>query len=174
MYDGFLRRLGDPEVGELHAAIGGHHDVLGLHVTVDDAGRLGAHQSGENAFEDARELRGAERAHVRAQRAAGEVLHHDVGHAIVLEVLVDRDDVRIAQRAGQPRLAQETLSEIGRRRVRDDQLLQRDAPVQVDLAREIHDRGSSTADFGTDLVVADDPSTGAVRHRRVSAASRRL
>ena len=38
-----------------------------------------------------------------AQRATLEVLHRDVGGALVLEVLVDGDDVGVVERARDPR-----------------------------------------------------------------------
>ena len=73
----------------------------------------------------------------------------------MLEVLVDRDHVRVGERARQPRLAQEAL---GVRRVvaaERAQLLERDQPLQVGLAREMHDRHAALAQDAQHLVAAD-------------------
>ena len=43
--------------------------------------------------------------------AAGDVAHRDVELALVLAGVVDRDDVRMVERGGELRLAQEALSE---------------------------------------------------------------
>ena len=149
------RRLGDPEVGDLHAPVRAHQHVLGLEVPVHDPGLLGGRQPRQHALEHARDLRQVELADERPQRPALDVLHRQVRDALVLEVLVDRDHVRVGERARQPRLAQEAL---GVRRVlpaERAQLLERDQPLQVGLAREMHDRHAALAQDAQHLVAAD-------------------
>ena len=68
---------------------------------MDDASPLGMGEPGEQPFEHPADLRQVETADQRSQRAALEVLHRDERCALVLEVLVHRDDVRVAQRAGE-------------------------------------------------------------------------
>ena len=62
-----LRRLRDPEVGDLDRAVLGHHQVLGLEVAVHDRALLGRAEAGEHALEHAADLR---QAHVRRRTAA--------------------------------------------------------------------------------------------------------
>ena len=53
-----------------------------------------------------------------AQRAAGDQLHHQEEAAGLLADVVDRDDVRVVERGGGARLAQEALARLRRRRAR--------------------------------------------------------
>ena len=149
------RRLGDAEVGDLHAPVRGDHQVLGLEVAVDDAVLLRVGEPGEQALEHAADLRQGHLADVRAQRAALDVLHRDVRRAVVLEVVVHGDDVRMAQRAGHARLAQEALGERRVGGVEGAQLLERDEAVQVGLARQVHERHAAAPQLAQDLVSAD-------------------
>ena len=100
----------------------------------------------------------------RPQRAALDVLHRDVRRALVLEVVVDGDDVRVAERPGHPRLAQEPLGERLVREWSDASSLSATMPVEIGLAREV-DRGhAAAADLLQDLVAADPLQDQ--RHRR--------
>jgi hypothetical protein len=96
-----------------------------LAVAMDDSARLGVLEPCEQAFEHARDLRKGQGAHVRAERAALDVFHRDVRGALVLQVLVHRDDVRVVEGGGDPRLADEALEERMIGRVGDGELLQR-------------------------------------------------
>ena len=87
--------------------------VLGLEVAVGDAVALRVREPGEHALEHAEHLRQLERADQRPQRAAGDVLHRDVGHAVVLEEVEQRDDVRVVERGGEPRLATKRCASVG-------------------------------------------------------------
>jgi len=122
---------------------------------VHDAVRLRVGQPGEQALEHAADLRQRELADVRAQRAALDVLHRDVRRAVVVEVVVDRDDVRVRERARDARLAQEALGERGVRRVEGAQLLERHEAVEVGLAREVDHRHAAATHLAQDLVATD-------------------
>ncbi len=67
----------------------------------------------------------------------------------------------MVQRAGQPRLAQETMRELTGVRVEARELLERDLTVEVWLPSGINDRHSSAPDFAEDLVPADHSNLGA-------------
>ncbi len=110
---------------------------------------------GEQPLEHAADLRERQVADERPQRPALDVLHRDVRRPLVLEVVVDGDDVRVAQRAGHPRLAQEALGEglVGGMEARE--LLQRDVPVEVGLAREVDGRHPAAPDLLQQLVAPD-------------------
>ena len=133
----------------------GDHHVLGLHVAVHDPAARRVLEPRQQPLEDAADLREGQLPDERAQRAALEVLHRDVGRALVLEVVVDGDDVRVAERAGHARLAQEPLRERLVRGVERRELLESDEPVEVGLAGEVDRRHPSAADLLQQLVPAD-------------------
>ena len=77
------------------------------------------------------------------------------GVAVVLEVVVDGDDVRMAERPGHPRLAQEPLGERRVGGVEGGELLQRDGAVEVGLPGQVHGRHAAATDLSEHLVAAD-------------------
>ena len=121
-----------------------------------DAVRFRVRQPGQQALEHAADLRHVHPPDVRAQRAALDVLHRDVGRAVVLEVIVHGDDVRMRQRARHARLAQETLGERGIGGVEGAEFLERDEPIEVGLAGEVHHRHAAATHLSEDLVAIDD------------------
>ena len=64
-------RAGQPEVGDLDAAVVGEQDVLGLHVAVDDAGVVGGGERGEHRLDERQRLGGRHRGLARGSRRAG-------------------------------------------------------------------------------------------------------
>ena len=117
--------------------------------------RLGAGQAGQDALQHAGALGQRHPPHPRPQRAPLDVLHRDVRRPVVLEVVVHGHDVRVAERTGHARLAHEPLRERGVGRVEGSELLQRDEPVQVALAREVDRRHAAAPQLAEDLVAAD-------------------
>ena len=94
-------RPGDPEVDDLHRAVGADQDVAGLDVAVDQAAGMGGGQCPRHPGPDPGNLAGRERAapaQDRGEVLAVDQLHDDVRAARVLAVVVDRDDIRVAQR----------------------------------------------------------------------------
>jgi hypothetical protein len=93
----------------------------------------------------------------------------------VLEVVVNRDDVRVAERSCEPRLAQEPFSVSRVESLEGAELFERNLTVEVDLARDIHCRHAAASDLAADLVAADDSSgrhhlkLGVGRQRRRTA-----
>ena len=68
----------------------------------------------------------------------------------------------MAERAGEPGLAQEPLRERRLGRAEDTELLERDGPVEVELAGDV-DRGhAASADLPADRVTPDPPRDRAV------------
>ena len=121
---------------------------------------------GEDVVQDHDHLLGPQRAHVRAQRAAAQVLHRDVRRAVGDERLVDHDDVRVRQRAGDVRLAQEALDQRRVLGAERGQLLERDQTLEVGLAREKDGRHAAASELAQDLVAADRETTHCIRAHR--------
>ena len=156
-----LDGLGDPEVGDLHAPVRGHHHVLGLEVAVDDSGRVGRGQAGQHPFEHAGRLREGQPPHDGPERSALEPLHGDIAGALVLEELVDGDDIRMAERPGQPRLAEEALDAARIGGVKRGELLERHVAVEVGLPGQVDERHAAPADLTEQLVAPDGARHGA-------------
>ena len=111
------RALGQPEVAEVAVlATAGlrDEDVRGLDVAVDEALLVrGVERLGDLGEELDRALR-LERTVLRdelGEVGALDVAHGEEEHAVLLARLVDGDDVRVVERGGDPRLAQEALAE---------------------------------------------------------------
>ena len=115
----------------------------------------GVGEGRQHALEHPGDLGQAERAHVGAQRAALEVLHRDVGHPLVLEVLVDGDDVGVPERAGDARLLQEAGGGGRIGGVEGRQLLEGDVAQEVGLAGQVDHRHPAAADLAHDLEAPD-------------------
>ena len=163
------------KVGELHRARLGEHQVLGLHVAVDEA-------LGVRMLQRARDLpRDLQRralldALVAVQlvedRLAVDVLHHEV---VVLAHLADverADDVGVAELRGRTSLLVEALHEhrVGQELAGQD--LDGDKPVEAELLGEVHGRHGTGTELAHDLV-AGDPQRGAVP-LEVHAQARKL
>ena len=148
-------RLRNPEVRDLHPTLVRDHHVLGLEVAVDDAACLGVRKARQQSLEDADHLRKRQPGDHRPQRSALQVLHRDEGRPLVLEVVVHRHDVRMAERAGDVRLANEPLGECGIGGVERGELLQRHVAVEVGLPGEIDDGHPAATNLSQHLVASD-------------------
>src|SRR5699024_3711312 len=127
----------DPEVGDLHRPVVLLVDqhVLGLHVTVDDT-------LGVRGVQRAREF-DEQRDHALLRQPAGVLLdevgqrparaqlHHDVGAAVELAVVVQRGDAVVREGGGVSGLGAEALEEALVARVLLAQHLDRDLAVQL-------------------------------------------
>src|SRR5262245_2610877 len=83
------------------------------------------------------------------QRLPVQILEHEVARAIVFTDVVDRADVRMAQRRDRTRLAFEALAE------RPADRLDRDQPIEPRVARLPHLAHAAGAKGGQDLVRAE-------------------
>ncbi len=98
-----LSRVGktrDAKVGDLHAAVTQHHDVLRLDVAVDDAAAVGVAQSAHDLRDEVQRfapVHAAAPLHVLLERDAVDQLHDDVLKVGVGGDIVDRDDIRVAE-----------------------------------------------------------------------------
>ncbi len=152
---GLVVRLRNAKVRNLDSTLRRDQKVLGLEVAMDDSPARRMGEPGQQPLHHTRDLGEGQFVNQWPERASRHVLHRDERRALVLEVLVHGDDVRMAQRAGPTELAQEPLRERRVRRVEGAELLERHMAVKIDLPREV-DRSRATApDLAQDLVPAD-------------------
>ena len=137
-----VQELGEAEVGNLRRAVGGDQDVRGLEVAVDNlqAVRLG-HAEGhvEHGLNGEPGVPGGA-VQAAGQAAAGGVLHHEEGSAVVRARGEHLDDVRVLDPRHGLGLGQEsTLGVEPRRRARQRPLQCHD-PAEAGLPRAVDPR----------------------------------
>jgi hypothetical protein len=138
----------DAEVGDLHAAVGPHQDVPGLHVAVDHPRAVRLPETERRLPEQGQGGRGVEPAlprEKRRERLALDQLHDQVGQRLagavlgyLLAVVEDGGDVRVAERGGVLGLGPEAGDERRVAGVLAAQHLDRDRPVQRDVVSAPH------------------------------------
>jgi hypothetical protein len=144
---------GQAEVEDLHVAVGTDHDVFGLDVAVDDPRGVGGGQRPGHLGNQPRYLlhRGA----AGDQRLEGRSLdefHDEEGMPFVLAQRVDGADVRVVQRRGRPRFAQEAVEPFRVAGVLGGQELQGDVAPQARLPRLEDDPHAAAPELPLDLV----------------------
>ena len=163
---GVRRRAGQPEVGDLHAAVGCQQQVAGLDVAVDDALGVGGRQGPGAAGDDAGGLAGRHRAvgpDLGVQGPAGHVLGDDERAAAELADLEHRDDVGMAQGGGQAGLAEEPLAGLG---VGGGEELDGDLPAEDGVLGAVDHPHPAAAQQPPDCVAADFGAGRKLRNRR--------
>ncbi len=127
------------EIEHLHVAVGAHHDVLGLHVAMHDAGRVRRRERPRHLPPNLDDRAGG-RALLdeRAQRASFDQLLDDEVPAVRrLADIVDGDDVRVVQRRGGAGFAQKPLDG-ARLDAGVEHHLDRHSPVEPGVVRPVH------------------------------------
>ncbi len=146
-----LDRAGQPEVCDLHHAVVGEQDVLGLDVAVHQPGAVRCGQGAEHRLHD-RDGRGraepAALAEQVAQRAALDELHDEehvmtVG-ADLVTLVIDRDGVQMGESGRGPGLAGEPVAEVRIGRQRRRHHLDGNEPVEPFVDSRV-DRGHTAA-----------------------------
>ena len=153
-------QLGEAEVEDLDVAVGGHHDVLGLQVPVDDAGGVGLGEAVRDLGSDVEQPSNGQGARILgqdqlAQRVPLDHLHHDVGQAGGLADVVDGDDVGVVERGGGPGLLREAAhaARVGGELL--GQELDGEVAVEVVVARAPDLSHPPCAEAGKKLVLAE-------------------
>ena len=95
------------------------------------------------------------------ERAALQVLHGDVGAAVGLAAVVDRDDVRVVEARRGLRLAPEALDELAVLGVALGHDLERDLAAEARVLGEVHRRHAADAEAPEHAVAAVERLTGA-------------
>jgi len=157
--------LGEAEVEDLHPAVVGEEEVVGLDVAVDDA--LGV-SGGEPVRNCGADLGRPLPAHAGRRDRAAQALaleqlgDGEAGLAVAAEV-VDREDVRVGEPGDRLRLALEALEPVGVLRHRLGQDLDRDLAVEPPVPRAVHLAHAPGAE-GLDDFITTQPVTGRECH----------
>ncbi len=160
-----VRQLGEAEVEDLHPAVVGDEDVLGLQVPVDDSllVRGGEAVDDLERVVDRLALREAAAREGRAQRLAFEELLDDVGRAVVLADVVDGGDVGVVPDPGSLRLLLEAAQAVGVGGEGGGEDLDGDVAAEAWVLRAVDLSHAARADGGEDLVGAE-PGAGCQGH----------
>ena len=134
-------------------------DVRRLHVAVDEPLRVrGVERVGDlrGDRDRARRLERALATQQRLQVGPVDVAHRDEEAAVGLARLVDRDDVRVVEARGEPRLAEHPLAEpfvVGEALA---QQLQGDRALEPHVERAVHLAHAAAPGKSADLVAGDE------------------
>ncbi len=152
-----LDELGEAEVEDLDVPVLRDHDVLGLQVPVDDARAVRLGEALGDLRGEVEELarRNGLRGDELAQRAPLDQLHRDVRRFAGCADVVDRQDVRVVQRRGRPRLLLEAPPPLGIRGALGGQDLDRDVAAEPLVPRAVDLAHPSRAERREDLVGAE-------------------
>ena len=104
----------DAEIGHLHLAARGDHDVAGLDIAMDHALRVRGSKTLRGVQKDLQRVARYQAdfaLQAGRQRFAVDVFHHKEGLFFVLADEVDLDDVRVVERRHRARFAQEAFDE---------------------------------------------------------------
>ncbi len=161
-------------VGAVGASARVEEHVGGLHVAMHEAARMGGIQGARQLGEDADRVR---RVQTAALEALIQVTPLDVAHGDEEEVfgrpsLVDRDDVRMVDRRGQLRLAEEAVTERFVLGEAGGQQLERNSPLEPQILGQVDDAHAAPAQQRLDPVAGElgaDPRVVAHLHVRILA-----
>jgi hypothetical protein len=168
----------EAEVAELRRAVGHEPHVGRLDVAVDDAAGVRVLERATQLVGDAERLLERQPVWLRrvqqiVDRAAGHVLAHDVGPALVVADVEDRDDVRVvAELAHGTRLAAYALEPGLVEAVGLDER-NRDVALEPRVGREVHPLLPALAEQAPDAVAARGDRLGRAAARRRSDRGRR-
>ena len=157
---GVGRDARDAEVGD-HRSVRAFLDenVIGLDVSMDDAATVRVPEGKGDVAENSRQQRRSDRParpQPFAERLPAHEGHHEVRNAIRLAHSVDGHDVRVRERRRRAGLAQESVADIVARRHLGGQRLDRNEPVEHDLAREVDDPHAPAAELTLQGVFAGE------------------
>ena len=161
-------------VGAVGSSAGVEQHVGGLHVAMHETARMGRIQGARNLCEDADRVRGVKGAalHALLQVAPLHVAHGDIEEILRRPGLVDRNDVRMVDRRGKLRFAQEAVTEgvvLGKARGKK---LEGHPPLEPQIFSQVDDAHAAEAQQRLDPVAGElgaDPRVVAHLHVRILA-----
>ena len=150
-------RLGETEVEDLDAAVGGQLDVSGLEIAMDDAALVRGVECFEDLLRDGQRDGGRHRParDQHRQIVAADELHNERADRPGVLESVDLRDVRVIQRRERLRLADESLQAIlvGDEALRQD--LQGDIAIELRVPRLVDLAHAARSESGQDFVGAE-------------------
>ena len=164
-------------VGAVGTGAAVEQHVRGFHVSMHETARVGRIQGARNLCEDADRVRRVQTTALQAlfQVASLDVAHGDEEDVLGRPGLVDRHDVRVVDRRGQLRLAQEAVTERLVLGEPGSQQLQRDTPLEPQILGQVDDAHAAPAQRRLDPVAGElgaDPRVVAHLHARILAFER--
>ncbi len=164
--------LGDAEVGQPRMPLGVDQDVVRLDIAVKDSRRVDVAKRGEELGGERRRVDRLAARDPLGERAAIDVLHHQIGALAGVEV-VDADEVRVLKARRQGGLAPEAAQELAIAGDRVGEDLDRDLSVEALVGGE-PDRGHPAApDRSLEPVAAPEPAPGCEQRAARRRARRR-
>jgi hypothetical protein len=150
--------LRQPEVGDVDVPVAVDEHVRGLDVAMDVAGAVDGVQPDARLADLVGRATRRERAatpHERAHVVAVDEAHRDVRDAVPLSRGMHRNHVRMLDRRRRPRLPEEALADqpVLEQLGRDH--LERDDPLELELAGPVDDAHPATADDRLDPITGD-------------------
>ncbi len=161
-------------VGAVGAGARVEQHVGGLHVAMHEAARVGRIEGARHLREDADRVRRVQTAALEAllQVTPLDVAHGDEEDVLGRPGLVDRDDVRMVDRRGQLRLAQEAVTERLVLGEAGSQQLERNPPLEPQILGQVDDAHAAQAEQRLDPIAGElgaDPRVVAHLHVRILA-----
>ena len=162
----------EPEVDDLHPTVVTEQHVLGLEVSVHDAGGVRGRQASSCGQEDGERLRGLVRfRHPRAQARTAHELHREVERVVLHADVEDGDDVRMCEACERLRLAQQACA-LGRV-VRGAEALDRDLAIELRIVGDVHRAHRTFAQSLSQLEATEPRGRGACAPRGDDAGCQR-
>ena len=154
---------GDAEVAELEDAVRAEKEVLRLHVTVDETGRVGSREPRARLHAERRGLRCGQcpaPGDQLGERLPLDVLHRDERTAVVLTDVEDAHDVRVREPSRQTCLTEKAPPKILVAREVLGEPLQRHRPVELDVVSEVDGCHRAVTQRTNELIAAHDTRCG--------------
>ena len=168
----FFRLFGQSEIEHFDQAVGPHHDVFGFDVAVDDAGFVRGGERLGDLFGDVQHVAHRHLAvfDLFAQRQALDEFGGDEMLLAGMADLIDGDDVRMIERAGDFGLLLEAMHALGVPQKLFRQQLERDLAIQPCVARQVNLSHAACAKQRNHFVMRQ-PSANGDRHPKTSGKS---
>ena len=149
-----LHQFRQSEIEDLHPAVAGEENIRRLQIAVDDSLLVRRGHSARHLRRDLERFAHRNRAllHALAQRLAFEQLHHQERAAVVRADVVNRQNVRVIERADRARFLLESPQMVGVGRKRRRQNFYGHVALQARVARAIHFAHPARANRRNDLV----------------------
>ena len=155
---GVESQLREPEIEQLREPVLAQHDVLGLHITVDDARVVRRCQRGGDLPRDVERVVQGQAAGLQAlaQRDALDELRHQYWGSVDIVDVVDRQDRRMVERGCRPGLQHEAPDPLLVAAERGREQLDRDPPPEPGVLRGIDFPHASTPEEYANPILLDE------------------